>query len=161
MLTRDFMSPPPPCVRLNTSASDIIRVMQDLATTAVMVMADDGSLAGIVSEGDLLRRKGGGHPHAMDQCLDRLAAGEPLNLEFLHTLQLKETTAVALMSSPAITVDEHASLSDVAGLMLRHGINHLPVTRSGKLVGLVSRRGLLCALAKKKLRPHPADKSPS
>lgn len=159
MLARDLMAVSPPCVRLNTPASDIIRVMQDNDTAAVMVMGDDGSLAGIVSEGDLLRRKGGGHQQGITQWLGHLAVGEPLNLEFLHTLQLREKTAATLMSSPAITVDEQANLSDFASLLLRYGITYIPVTRSGKLVGIVSRRDVLGALADQKRRPGSVDKS--
>lgn len=147
MLARDLMTRFPPCVSLNTPASEIIRVMQDQDAAAVMVMAADGSLAGVVSEGDLLRRKDGGHRQGMEPGLGGLAAGAPLSLEFLHFLHLRETTAAALMSSPAIMVDERASLSDIAGLLLKHGIARVPVIRNGGLVGIVSRRDILRALA--------------
>ena len=82
----------------------------------------------------------------MNHWLSLLAEGEALNLEFLHSLQLGEQTASAVMSSPAITVDESADLSEIADVLLKRGIKRVPVVRQGKLVGVVSRRDILQAL---------------
>ena len=50
------------------------------------------------------------------------------------------------MSSPAITVDETADLATIADVLLKRGIKRVPVTRAGRLVGVVSRRDILRAL---------------
>ncbi|MCY1513879.1 CBS domain protein [compost metagenome] len=50
------------------------------------------------------------------------------------------------MSSPVITVEEDTELAQIADLILKRGIKRVPVTRSGKLVGVVSRRDILRAL---------------
>lgn len=146
MLARDLMMPDPLCIDTRTPVSKIIRTMLDGNISAVMVTADDGSLIGVVSEGDLIRRKGNAHRQRLDHWLDLLAEGEPLNLEFLHSLQLGKTTAAAIMTSPVLTLDEHMGLDDIADVLLKHSIKRVPITRNGKLVGIVSRRDLLRAL---------------
>lgn len=44
------------------------------------------------------------------------------------------------MSASPITIDAGARLSDAVALMKARNINHLPVMRDGKLVGLLSER---------------------
>lgn len=44
-----------------------------------------------------------------------------------------------IMTSPAVTVDENASIQEVAALMAAKDINRIPVLRQGTLVGIISR----------------------
>ncbi|OAE50078.1 CBS domain-containing protein [Achromobacter mucicolens] len=146
MKARDLMTAAPYCVSPRTPVSQIMRAMLDRDISAVMVTGDDGALIGVVSEGDLVRRQDSAHQKKVNHWLSLLAEGEALNLEFLHSLQLGEQTASAVMSSPAITVDESADLSEIADVLLKRGIKRVPVIRQGKLVGVVSRRDILQAL---------------
>lgn len=146
MQAHDLMTPSPYCVTARTPVSQIMQAMVNQEISAVMVIGDDGALVGVVSEGDLVRRQDTVHQRKMDHWLALLAEGEALNLEFLHSLQLGEQTASTVMSSPVITVDESASLADIADILLKRGIKRVPVTRQGKLVGVVSRRDILRAL---------------
>lgn len=93
-----------------------------------------------------LRHKGSVHQQRVNHWLDLLAEGEPLNLEFLHSLQLGRTTAGAVMTSPVLTRDEQTDLAEIADVLLKHSIKRVPITRNGKLVGIVSRRDILRAL---------------
>jgi acetoin utilization protein AcuB len=51
------------------------------------------------------------------------------------------------MTSPAITIDERESVARAHGMMRERGIRHLPVTRAGELVGLVSERDIFLLLS--------------
>jgi CBS domain-containing protein len=146
MLAHELMTSSPCCVTARTPVSQIMRAMVDDEISAVMVMGDDGTLIGIVSEGDLVQRHDTVHQKKLDDWLAQLAEGESLNLDFLHSLQLRVQTASSVMRSPVITVDETASLAEIADLLLKHGIKRVPVTRQGRLVGVVSRRDILRAL---------------
>ena len=53
-----------------------------------------------------------------------------------------ETPISAVMSQPVHTLTAAHSAEDAALLMARHGIRHVPVTRDGALVGIVSERDL-------------------
>jgi len=58
------------------------------------------------------------------------------------------TVAVSgVMASPLITVDEHATAGEAAGIMVRHHIRRLPVTRDGTVAGIVTARSLLKSAA--------------
>ena len=132
-----------------------MRAMVDLDISAVMVIGDDGTLIGLVSEGDLVRRQ-----TACTRKAGPLAgpAGRGRGAEpgFLHSLQLGERAAASVMSSPVITVDESAPLARIADLLLKHAIKRVPVTREGRLVGVVSRRDILRALLAQEGQDHPA-----
>ena len=146
MLARELMTPSPLSIGTGTHVSEIIRLMLTKNVGALMVTAGDGSLVGMVSEGDLIRRKGGACQQRLSHWLELLAEDAPVNLEFLHHLQLGETTAASVMTSPVITRNGRADLREIVDVMLRHGIKHVPITRQGKIVGMINRRDFLRAL---------------
>ena len=155
MLASELMTKQPYCVSARTPVSQIMRAMVDLDISAVMVIGDDGTLIGLVSEGDLVRRQ-----TACTRKAGPLAGpagrGRGAEPEFLHSLQLGERAAASVMSSPVITVDESAPLARIADLLLKHAIKRVPVTREGRLVGVVSRRDILRALLAQEGQDHPA-----
>ena len=65
-------------------------------------------------------------------------------------LDLQRTPMRAVMSSPAYTLEVDAQVHDAVLAMSRHGIRHVPLTRQGRLVGVVSERDLF-ALQKQSL----------
>jgi len=58
-----------------------------------------------------------------------------------------------IMTKDPLTVDEEASVEEIATLMSNEGINRLPVVRRGKLVGIVSRADIIRSLAARKEVP--------
>ncbi|MFG3039313.1 CBS domain-containing protein [Streptomyces sp. NPDC048330] len=62
----------------------------------------------------------------------------------------RERTARELMTAPAVVVHAEQSVADAARLMVRRGVERLPVLdEEERLVGIVTRRDLLCVF----LRP--------
>ena len=59
--------------------------------------------------------------------------------------KVRATTAGEAMTSPAVTVEPESGLAAAAGLMVERSINRLPVTKAGRLVGIVSRADLVRA----------------
>ena len=56
---------------------------------------------------------------------------------------LKETKVNKVMTSPIITIDFPQILQDAHIYMANKGIRHLPVTKDGTIIGMVSARDLL------------------
>jgi CBS domain-containing protein len=54
-----------------------------------------------------------------------------------------KTRVSSIMSSPIRTIDQGATAADAIALMAKLGIRRLGVTRSGKIVGLVSQRSIV------------------
>lgn len=67
-------------------------------------------------------------------------------------LARRRLTARELMTAPAVTVHAEETVADAARLMVRRGVERLPVVdEEERLVGIVTRRDLLCVF----LRPDP------
>jgi CBS domain-containing protein len=115
--------------------------------SAVPVCEKDGTLLGVISEGDLMRPFGQRNKLRRDWWLGLLSEGTDLAPEFLDYLRLDTRRARHLMTAPAITATERMSVNEIADLLQRHGIKRVPIVKDGKVVGIVSRADLVRALA--------------
>jgi len=105
-------------VEENETVAAVARQMAELRVGAILVL-DAGRFRGVFSERDLMLRV----------VLQRLDA---------------ETTPVrTVMSTQVTTIDEGASLEEAMEAMHRHSCRHLPVTRTGEVVGFLSMRDLM------------------
>ncbi|MGO4440532.1 CBS domain-containing protein [Rhizobium sp. RAF56] len=144
MQASDVMKSNVVTVGLGHSVRHAVLTMIEHNISGLPVIDDDGKLAGLITEGDLLRRA-------------------ELGDETLHTADRAERDAGAyvksrswrvsdVMSATPVSIPEDAQLSDIAAIMLAKGIKRLPVVRDGRVVGIVSRSDLLGAIVE-----HEAD----
>jgi len=94
------------------------------------VVADDGTLQGIVTDRDLRHHLFG--PGVF---------GHIGNVS-VHTL-LKAHSVKEIMSFPVVSVEPAASLEDAARLMRERKIGALPVVEAGRVVGILTETDLL------------------
>jgi CBS domain-containing protein len=152
MNATDIMTPDVICAAPNTPLRDLVRLMLDNHVSALPIM-EHGRIVGIVSEGDLFRRvEIGTEPrrsawHALVRSTDRLAA------DYTRTHGQK---ASELMTRNVVTVTDTTLLEEVALLLDTKRIKRVPVIRDGKLIGIVSRRNLMQALASRLSAPSVA-----
>ena len=125
------------------TAINVARQLSTHGISAVPVVDRDGTLLGIVSEGDLMRPFGLAHSLQREWWLGLLAEGTDLAPAFADYIRHDLRPVRDLMSATVHTVTEHATLPEVADIMLRHHIKRLPVLRDGKVVGIVSRADLV------------------
>lgn len=141
---KDAMTSPLVTVRPDTPVKDVAAAMLTHHISGVPVVTDQGEVVGIVTEADLLHKEGG--PFEQDP---RFFAGLPAFARASAAARkARGKTARDLMTSPVVTVEEDASLREMAGLMMRRKINRLPVLRAGRLVGIVSRADIVRALVR-------------
>ena len=57
--------------------------------------------------------------------------------------RLEELLVKNVMKTPAIWIDPHMIVTDVANIMLKKNVGALPIIENGKLIGIVSRTDLL------------------
>ena len=100
-------------VATSTSVRDVVTLLADRRIGAVVVLGDGGSIAGILSERDVIAN-------------------------ICNEESILDCTAERLMSSPAVTVASNAQVLPALALMSRRKIRHLPVVDDGALVGIVS-----------------------
>ncbi len=141
IMTRQLVTAEP-----ETPVTEIARMMMEHRISAVPVVAPDRRLLGIVSETDLLlRREAGAERLPRSWWLALFNSGDRLTRSVDRT---EGDLARNIMTTPAISVDQEATIEDVARLFLTRKINQAPVVHGGRLVGIVSRGDLVSAIAR-------------
>ena len=119
-------------------------VLLEHRVSAAPVVGPDGRLAGMVSEGDLIRRAEIGTEKRRSWWLELLSFPEAQARDFVRAHAVK---VADVMTKNVVTAGESASLNEIVTLLERHGIKRVPIVRDGKVVGIVSRANLLRAFA--------------
>ncbi|MBD0688231.1 CBS domain-containing protein [Streptomyces sp. CBMA123] len=132
----ELMTPAVVHVRPDTGFKEIVRLLAEHDITAVPVLDQEDRPLGLVSEADLL--------------LNEAAQEDPAGLLLTPDLPPRErarsraTTAVGLMTTPAVCARPEWTVVEAARLMQSERVKRLPVVdEAGRLVGIVSRSDLL------------------
>ncbi|HUK61312.1 MAG TPA: CBS domain-containing protein [Stellaceae bacterium] len=128
----------------DATVAEAARVMLEHRISGLPVVDAQGTIVGMVTEGDLLRRTETGTEHKRPRWLEFLLGPGRLAGEYVQTHGRK---VGEVMTHKAVTVDPSTPLESIVGLMEKHGIKRLPVVEHGRIVGIVSRANLLSALA--------------
>ena len=143
MKVADIMTGDVVTAKPDTSVSDTAQLMLANRIGAIPVVDDEDRVVGIVSDHDLLRHPPSDSPRAwwlrlFDKdavCLEDIAAARDLPV---RDVMVRHVT----------TVSDDMPIGVLGSLMRRRKLKHVPVTRGGRLVGIVSRGDLLDALVK-------------
>jgi CBS domain-containing protein len=138
VMTRDVIS-----VTANDSVFKAARMMLHNRVSGLPVVDAAGSLVGMVTEGDFLRRGEIGTERRRPKWLEILLGPGRMADEYVRSSGRKIED---VMTCDPVTVAEEDSLETVVELMERRHIKRLPVLRDGKMIGIVSRANLMHAL---------------
>ena len=144
MRVRDVMTHNVISVEAGESILHAARLMLQNRISGLPVVDASGALVGIVTEGDFLRRGEIGTARQRPKWLEFFLGPGRLASEYVHESGRK---VGEVMTPDPYTVSEDDPLEKVVALMERHRIKRLPVTREGRMVGVISRANLLHALA--------------
>ena len=154
IMSKDVISITP-----QTPVAHAAKLMLDHHISGLPVVDDAGTLVGIVTEGDFLRRAETGNVRKRSRWLEFLVGPGRLADEYVHTHGRK---VEEVMTREVVTVGEQDSLDEVVTLMEKHGIKRVPVLRDRQLVGIVSRANLMRALlvlTRTPATPLPSDRA--
>lgn len=156
MKVKDVMTSPVVSIEPDSTVSQAVRIMLQRHISGLPVVDSQGRLAGIVTEGDLLRRAETGTERKRPRWLEFLVGPGKLAEEYTraHARKVNE-----VMTADPLTVVEETPLEDVVRLMEKRRIKRVPVVRGQEIVGIVSRANLLHALAgvARELKPTEAS----
>lgn len=144
MRAKDVMTPNVITVDENTSVEQVAQTLLRWRISAVPVLDTKERLIGIVGEGDLLRRAESGTDRLPPWWLTAIADPEARATDYTKT---HGQLARDVMTKDVVTVDENASVAEIAQLLEERRIKRVPVLRNSKVVGIVSRANLLHGLA--------------
>jgi len=143
MNAADVMTTNVATVGPGAEVQEIARLMLRRRISAVPVVDATKRVIGIVSEGDLVRRLEKDSETRHPWWLEELVSTRDVAAEYVKA---QGKTASDVMTREVITVEEATPLGEIAGLLETHHIKRVPVTRDGRLVGIVSRANLLQGL---------------
>jgi CBS domain-containing protein len=143
LVVRDVMSRPAVTATPETSVRDIARLMLERGVGSVVIVDEDGGIAGIVTETDF---------EISDEPVADTAFRWPrfLGKHVWSERSLEEVyaeaaaqPAAAIMTSPVETVDAGTELWEAVRALMETGHKRLPVLDGGQLVGVVSQTDLV------------------
>ena len=119
MLVKDVMTSPVVTVDKTAPANNVAGLMLDNRVGCVIVVDDAGNAIGIITERDLVVRV------------------------LAKSISPSGAKAKDFMTSPLVTIDPEAAVTDAARMMSKKDIRRLGVLYKGKLVGIVSSKDIL------------------
>src|SRR5262245_61673937 len=119
-------------VKPDADVAEAIKLLIDHDVSALPVVEDDGSVVGVISEADLVRRTEIKTEKHRPWWLEALTPGSVLAEDFAkaHGKHVGE-----VMSTHVVSASEDTSLAEIATLLEKHRIKRVPILRDGKLVG--------------------------
>jgi CBS domain-containing protein len=138
VMTPDVISADPDATVLQAA-----RYMLQHHISGLPVIDKTGTLVGILSEGDFLRRRETHTDRRPSRWLEFLMGPGKLAAQYTHTHGSKVSE---VMTTNLHTVSEDTSLEKVVEMMERYRIKRVPVLRGKKVVGIVTRANLMHAM---------------
>ena len=139
VMTRNVISVPP-----DATVADAVELMLGRGISGLLVVDASGMLAGIVTEGDLLRRDELGTQRRRSWWLRLIASPGRQAADFTRAHGRK---VADVMTRDVLSVAADAPLTDIVALMEEHRVKRVPVLDGDRVVGVVSRADLLRALS--------------
>jgi len=102
-----------------TTVVEIAKLMSQYGIGSVLVIDNDGRLIGIITSRDIV------------------------NKVVAKALDPKNVKARDIMSSPVIFASPSTLVKDLAELMSKHNIHHIPIVEGTRIVGIVAEHDIL------------------
>jgi CBS domain-containing protein len=114
---RTVMTTEPITVHKNTDIYEAIRAMVENNITGLPVVNDDLTLAGIITEKDVLR--------------------------LLYNMEDKPGQVEDFMTEEVVAFDQEDNLVDITECLIENSFRRVPILEDGKVVGIVSRKDII------------------
>lgn len=116
---QDVMSVNPTIIKRGRCIRKAANLMKEAGVGSLLVLSDEGELDGIITE--------------MDIVFKVVAEGKD-----------PETVMVDdIMSSPVHTIEGTRDITHAATVMAKLGVRHLPVTKEGKMIGMLTENDII------------------
>jgi CBS domain-containing protein len=143
MRARDLMTTGLVTIPPEAPLESVAQILSDRGISGAPVVDGAGTLLGMVTEGDLIRRLAAKEDAPKSWVLGLFASAAEQAARFART---HGSRARDVMTTDIASVTEDTSVEHVAHIIEDKKIRRVPVLRDGKLVGVVSRSDLIRAL---------------
>jgi len=118
-------------VKKQTPIYEAIGIMVDNSITGLPVVNDDMTLAGVISEKDVLK--------------------------LLYDLQDKPGTVDEFMTGETVCFDQNDNLIDICECLIENNFRRVPILAEGKLAGIISRKDIIAYILKLRHKDKASD----
>src|SRR5262249_7200353 len=143
---RELMTRAVVSVGRDTSLAEVARTMVERRLGCVPVVDKHGRLCGIITQTNFSADEQG-MPFSTEALLQMCSRPEPPGAMEKARRDALTTRAGEVMTTEVTACREETPLDEVARLMLRYDIDHIPVVRDGVPVGIVARHDFLRMIA--------------
>ncbi len=144
MLAKDIMEKKVISVDGNMLVEEVAKILVKNKISGVPVIDEKKQVIGIVTEADLLSKEKEPRFPSYIEFLGSIIYIEGVQQYEEDLRKLVASKAKEIMTTPAYTVEENATIEEVAALMVEKRINRVPVVNiNSELVGIISRADML------------------
>lgn len=133
-------------VTTETSVQELARIFSLHNISGVPVVDASGDLIGVVTENDLIDQTKKLHIPTVVAILDSIFYLENPDKMEKEMKKIAGTTVLDIYSSDPMTVNEEATLEEIATIMAEKNVHTLPVVRERKLVGVIGKKDIIKTL---------------
>jgi CBS domain-containing protein len=135
----DAMTSPVHCLHREMSASEAASFMASHGISGAPVVDEKGTICGVVSEKDFLKKMGLPGTASFMAVVSRCMTIYGCLISDLGGLSVRE-----LMNCPPIVAAKETTLADISELFSKHSINRVPICDTdGRPIGIVTRTNLV------------------
>ena len=127
ILVEDYMSESLITFRKDQLVVEVMEALIKHKISGAPVVDEQHKLVGIISDGD---------------CMKQISESRYYNMP-IGDMQIEK-----FMETNVPTIDRKANIFDCASLFYKHNCRRFPILEEGKLVGMISRKDILCAALK-------------
>ena len=142
MQAADVMTHPVITTTADATIEEVAALMLKHRISGLPVTAEDGSVIGMVSEGDLLRRAEIGTENRRPHWLEFIIGPGRLAGEYVRSHARR---VADVMTKDVVSITPQTALAEAVALMERRRIKRLPVLESGRIAGILCQADLLRA----------------
>ncbi len=141
IMTRDVIT-----VKPDATIEELARLLIDHRISGVPVVDDEGKIAGIVTENDLIRKNKRLHIPTVIRLFDAylLLGSKSLEKEIKN---IAATTVDEICTKKVVSIEEETTLEEIATIMAEQHIHLLPVLRDRRVVGIVGKADMVRSMA--------------
>lgn len=143
---KDIMTRNAITVSQDTTVEELGRIFIEKGISGAPVVDNNGNIVGIVTENDLISKNSRLHIPTILRLFDAFI---PLGASKLEE-EIKKMTASTVGEvciKKVVTIDEETPIDDIATIMNEKKIHLLPVTREGRVVGIIGKKDLIRGIA--------------
>ncbi|MBI5749150.1 MAG: CBS domain-containing protein [Nitrospinae bacterium] len=148
MKAKDIMTKDVLTVSLDTPVKKVAELLADYEISGAPVLDEHDRVIGVVTESDLIEQKKNLHLPTVVTLFEGVLFLERPQKMKREIEKMLGATVKDIYSKKVITINEDATLEDIATIMSEKKVHLLPVLRGDDLVGVVGKVDVVRALAK-------------